>query len=416
MSALEDWQATSTAGEFTDESRAVARSGGRTTVPGRPSGRPPGPRRVGNAVGRGATATIGAAVAALATTMLLFGRLAAFSGLIGFVIVMFGLFLVTFTALLLLNEDRQATLDRVMTVLMYTSAIVLGNALASIISYVLYKGWHAYTHVNFFTQDLGRAGSLAPLSVGGVKHAFVGTLWMISLAVVFTVPLGLTAAVYLNVSHGAFSRFVRTIVEAMTALPSVVAGLFVFATWILILHMEKSALAASLALSVDMLPIIIRAADVVLRLVPGSLREASEALGAPTWRTVWHVVLPTARPGLATAVILGMARGIGETAPVLLTAGFTSRLNTNPAHGPMVSLPLEALELVRTGIPNMQARGFAAAAVLLVVVVALFTVARVLGGRPAGQLSKRQAKRRARASVRDANRIITRYEQRGPQA
>ena len=101
-----------------------------------------------------------------------------------------------------------------------------------------------------------------------------------------------------------------------------------------------------------MLPIIIRSADVVLRLVPGNLREASAALGAPQWRTVWHVVLPTARSGLTTAVILGVARGIGETSPVLLTAGFTATMNINPLNGPMVSLPLAAFELVRSPQPT----------------------------------------------------------------
>ena len=126
----------------------------------------------------------------------------------------------------------------------------------------------------------------------------------------------------------------RTVVDAMTALPSILAGLFIFATWILILGFERSGLAASIAVSIMMLPIIIRSADVVLRLVPGNLREASAALGAPQWRTVWHVVLPTARSGLATAVILGVARGVGETAPVLLTSGFTASLNVNPDQEP----------------------------------------------------------------------------------
>ena len=132
----------------------------------------------------------------------------------------------------------------------------------------------------------------------------------------------------------------------MTALPSILAGLFIFATWILVLGFERSGLAAAIAISIMMLPIIIRSADVVLRLVPGNLREASAALGAPQWRTVWHVVLPTARSGLTTSVILGVARGIGETAPVLLTAGFTATMNLNPTANPMVSLPLAAFEFV----------------------------------------------------------------------
>ncbi len=215
---------------------------------------------------------------------------------------------------------------------------------------------------------------------------------MITIAMALTVPLGLITAIYLNEVRGRIARFVRTIVEAMIGLPSIVAGLFIFATYVLILH-EHTGLAAALALSVDMLPIIIRSADVVLRLIPGNLREASAALGAPDWRTVRHVVLPTARSGLATAVILGMARGLGETAPVLLTAGYTTFLNTNPTHGPMVSLPLAAYELIKSGEPNQVARGFGAATVLLVLVLAVFTIARVIGGRGPGQLSKRQRRR-----------------------
>jgi len=259
---------------------------------------------------------------------------------------------------------------------------------------------------------LRKAGPKQGLEVGGIRHALIGTLWMITIAMVLTVPLGITCAIYLNEVGGRLARFVRTIVEAMTALPSIVAGLFIFATYVLLVH-AHTGLGAALALSVDMLPIIIRAADVVLRLVPGNLREASLALGAQQWRTVKDVVLPTARSGLATAVILGMARGLGETAPVLLTAGYTTFTNTNPTKGPMVSLPLAAYELVKSGEPNLVARGFGAAAVLLIVVLFLFTLARIIGGRGPGQLSKRQLERAKRESARDANRIIRSYG--GPQ-
>jgi phosphate transport system permease protein len=271
--------------------------------------------------------------------------------------------------------------------------------------FTLWRGKQAIVHLNFFTQDMSRAGPLDPVTTGGVKHAVVGSLWMIGLALLITVPSGITAAVYLNEIGGRFSRLVRTVVDAMTALPSIVAGLFIYAMWILALGQEKSALAASLAISVMMLPIIIRAADVVLRLVPGSLREASAAMGASQWRTTWHVVLPTARSGLATAVILGTARGIGETAPVLLTAGYTTYLNTNPLHGPMVSLPLAAFDFVRSPQPAMIARGFATAALLMVLVLVLFVIGRLIGGRGAGQLSPRQARRAMRRSARDQARI-----------
>ena len=168
-------------------------------------------------------------------------------------------------------------------------------------------------------------------------------------------------------------------------------------------------LAGSLAVAIVMLPIIIRASDVVLRLVPGNMREASAALGAPQWRTVWHVVLPTARSGLTTSVILGVARGVGETAPVLLTAGFTASMNVNPFKGSMITLPLAAFSLVKSPLPSQIARGFASAAVLMMLVLVLFTIARILGGRPVGQLSKRQARRAAARSAHDLRRSVERH-------
>ena len=128
-----------------------------------------------------------------------------------------------------------------------------------------------------------------------------------------------------------------------------------------------------------LLPIMIRAADVVLRLVPSTLKEASIGLGAGQWATVWRVVLPTSRSGLVTAIILATARGIGETSPVLLTSGFTASLNVDPFHGPMVSLPLAIFQFVKSPEPTMIARGFGTAAVLMFVVLALFVVARIIG-------------------------------------
>jgi phosphate transport system permease protein len=352
----------------------------------------------------------GAAACGLCVALLLFGRLAPFSGILGFLAVTYVVFLAAYAELVSLSEDGPAVVDKLMTVVMYSAAIVVLGALVFVVGFTLWRGHSALFHPNFFTKDMTQAGPLSPLTVGGIKHAFVGTLWMISIALLITVPLGLACAVYLNEVGGRFSRLVRTVVEAMTALPSIVAGLFIYATWILILHNEKSGLAAALATAVMVLPIIIRASDVVLRLVPGNLREASEALGAPQWRTVWHVVLPTARSGLATAVILGTARGIGETATVLLTAGFTAALNGNPVHGPMVSLTLVAFEFVRSPQTAMRARGFAAAAFLMLVVLTLFVVARILGGRGPGHVSRRQARRLARASMRDTTRFATRHD------
>lgn len=353
-------------------------------------------------------AMVGAAVAALCTTVLLFEVLTSLSSTVGFVLVAYVSFLVAYALLVSLDESGPVVADRLVRVIVWTIALFLLAVLASIVVYVVTKGVPALKHVNFYTEDMTLAGPLDGLDVGGVKHAIIGTLWQISIALVITVPLGLTCAVFLTEFPGRLARFVRTIVEAMTALPSIVAGLFIYASWILVLGFEKSGLAAALALSVMMLPIIIRASDVVLRLVPANLREASYALGTSRWRTVWHIVLPTARSGLTTAVILGAARGIGETSPVLLTAGFTATLNSNPTEGPQVSLPLAVYTFVSSGIPAMIQRGYGAATVLLLIVLLLFLVARVVGGRPPGQDTAGGRRRRRRASGRDARRFAAR--------
>lgn len=352
---------------------------------------------------------VGAAASAIALTVLLFGGLAPFEGALGFVVVAFVTFLVVYGFIVSQTESRPVVVDKVVAALFGAASALAFGALGSVIIFTLWRGREALTTWNLYTQDMSEAGPLDPLSVGGIGHAIVGTLIIIGIAVSITVPLGLGCAVYLNESDTRLSQFVRTIVDAMTALPSILAGLFIFATWILILGLQRSGLAAAIAVSIMMLPIIIRSADVVLRLVPGNLREASAALGAPEWRTVWHVVLPTARSGLATAVILGIARGVGETAPVLLTSGFAASLNVDPLRNPMVSLPLATFEFVRSPQPALIARGFATAAVLMVLVLALFTVARFLGGRPAGHVSRRQRHRLANRSRKDLERFESRH-------
>ncbi len=379
-----------------------------TIVPERlPAPTTPQPRRALGKMTRGDKLNIlGSGVSALALTSLLFGRITPMSGKFGFVIVAFLAFLAIYAVLVSLTESRTAVVDKVMTVLLGSAAVACFLALFSVIAYTLWRGRDAILKFNMYTQDMSSTGPLDPLSKGGIAHAIVGTLIMTAISLGITVPLGLIAAVYLNESRSRLAGTVRTVVTAMTALPSILAGLFIFATWILVLGYERSGLAASIAMSIMMLAIIIRSADVVLRLVPGNLREAAAALGAPQWRTVWHVVLPTARSGLTTSVILGAARGIGETAPVLLTAGFTSSMNVNPLSAPMVSLPLAAFEFVRSPQPTLIARGFATAAVLMILVLILFSIARVLGGRPAGHLSKRQAKRSERVSANDLQRIV----------
>lgn len=376
-----------------------------TTVPLR-SEQPAPPLRSLRGVSRDEVLNlVGAFVSAVSMTLLLFGRVTPLSGVLGFIAVAYVAFLVIYAFLVSLTESRSVVVDRIMTVLLGSAAAVAGIALLSVVTFTLWRGRVALTHPNLYTRDMSSAGPADPLSVGGIAHAIVGTLVIISLSLVLTVPLGLTCAVYMNESKSRVSQVVRTVVDAMTALPSILAGLFIFATWILILGFERSAMAASFAVSIMMLPIIIRSADVVLRLVPGNLREASAALGAPQWRTVRNVVLPTARSGLATSVILGVARGVGETAPVLLTSGFTASMNIDPLKNPMVSLPLATFEFVRSPQPALVARGFATAAVLMVLVLVLFALARFLGGHPAGHVTVRQERRLAARSARDLARF-----------
>lgn len=353
-------------------------------------------------------ALLGAAAGALAVAALLFGWIAPLSGVIGFVVVAFLAFVAIYALLVSITSDGREVLDRVMTVVLASSGVILISALLFVVIFTMIRGWEALTHLNFFFQDMEFAGPLDGLDVGGVAHAIVGTLIQISIALAISIPLGIMTALFLNEVGGRFARFVRTIVDAMTALPSIVAGLFIYSAFILIFTHQRSGFAAALAITVMMLPIIIRASDVVLRLVAGNLREASYALGASRWRTVWHVVLPTARSGLMTAIILGTARGIGETSPVLLTSGVTNVMNLNPFEGPMISLPLQVFDFVRSPEPNMVARGFGTAAVLMLLVLTLFAIARVLGGRGAGELSPRQR----RAALARSQHDLARYEAR----
>lgn len=348
---------------------------------------------------------LGAGAAAIATALLLFGKLTAMHGGIGLVVVAIVAFVGYYALLAALHSTAQEVVDKVVTVLLRMAGLTLFVVLVFIVAYTLVRGFPALRHLNFFTQTMWVAGPQDPLTKGGILHAIVGTLIQIGIALAITVPLGLVTAVFLNEVGGKFARFVRTISDAMTALPSVVAGLFILAAVVQLVFHERNGLAASLAITVMMLPIVIRSADVVLRLVPQNLREASYALGTSRWRTVWHVVLPTARSGLATAIILGTARGLGETSPVLLTSGVSTVMNADPVNGPMISLPLAVYNFVTSSQPNQVVRGFGTAGTLLVVVLILFGIARRIGGRGPGHATGRQQRAVQTASTRAAIRI-----------
>ncbi|TFC83244.1 phosphate ABC transporter permease PstA [Cryobacterium cheniae] len=381
---------------------------GTTTIPAS-DGTPIGPRRrVRGARLDDRFNVVGAAAAGIAVAVLLFGWVTPLSGGVGWALVAFLAFLGFYALLVSFNSDAQEVKDRVMAVLLSSAGVLLFGALVFVVAFTLVRGQEALPHLNFFTQSMELAGPLDGLDMGGIVHAILGTLMQISMALAITIPLGITTALFLNEVGGRFARFVRTISDAMTALPSIVAGLFVYSAIIVLITHQRSGFAAAMAITVMMLPIVIRASDIVLRLVAGNLREAAYALGSTRWATIWYVVLPTARPGLATAVILGTARGIGETSPVLLTSGVTAVTNLNPFAGPMISLPLQVFDFVKSPEPTMIARGFGTAAVLILLVLTLFAIARLIGGSGPGQLSRRRQLRVVAASERDLQRMSAR--------
>jgi phosphate transport system permease protein len=340
-------------------------------------------------------ALVGAGVSSLFLVWILFTRLLPFSGAFGFTVLWYLAFLVIYAVVIVHEHGRLAAVDRLVSVRVHSAGVFAIGVLALILGFTVARGSTAFTHSNFFTQTMDNTGPLDPLTSGGVLHAMVGSLIQLGTAVIVAVPLGIATALFLVEVGGRLAKPVRLIVDTMSALPSVLAGLFILASVILTLGVQRCGFAASLAIAVMMVPIVTRASEVVLRLVPGGLREAAYALGAGQWRVVWQVVLPTARSGLATGVVLAMARGIGETAPVLLTAGFARGMNTDPTSGPMVNLPLYIYNYVKFPQPDMVSRAFGAALVLAILVIVLFTIARLLGGSAPGQLSARQRRKLA---------------------
>jgi len=320
----------------------------------------------------------GSLIGSLGLVWLLYAQILPFSGTIGFLLCWYVAYLAMFATVTAIVHRPMIVIDRLWTAIITGAAGVVGLALVSAVGYTVFKGWAAVHHVDFFVKSEASSSPTAPLTQGGILNAIVGSLIELGIATAVSVPLGIGTAIFMVEVGGRFARVVRTVVEAMTALPDILAGLFIYATLILALGVQKSGFAAGMALSVMMLPIIARSADVALRVVPGGLREASLALGASQWRTVWRVVLPTQRAGLATAVILGMARAVGETAPVLITSGESGFLNFNPVNNEMQSLPLYIYQSVRSGETLFIERGFGAGIVLLAMVLILFGTARFL--------------------------------------
>ncbi len=238
-----------------------------------------------------------------------------------------------------------------------------------LLSVVVIRGWHAVARWGWWTHSL--RGVLPQEFAGGVYHALYGTLTQAGMAALLAVPLGLLTAVFLvEYGSGQLARVTTFMVDVLAGVPSIVAALFIFSLWITTLGFEQSAFAVSLALVLLMLPVVVRAGEEVLRLVPHELREGSYALGVPKWKTILRIVFPMAMPGMVSGVLLGVARVIGETAPVLVLCGYSRSINFNVFDGNMASLPL----LIYTELKNPEHAGslriWGAALTLIIVVAA----------------------------------------------
>ena len=302
-----------------------------------------------------------------------------------------GYFVSLFIALLALNfgfhylkRGSAAAKDSLLKVFTVMAIVLTLIPIVSIISTVVSKGYKGL-HWGLLTKDMALASVNDPIAAGGLLHALLGTIIMVGGALIISFPIGVLTALYLTEIRGPLTRPIRFLVQAMSGVPSIVAGLFILSSLVYPVTKALSGLMGSLALTILMIPTIARTSEEMLRLIPSELREAGVALGGTQWRTVAGVVLPAAKSGLVTAIILGIARIIGETAPLLLVSGGGDALNTNPTSGAMGSLPYYIWKAFLTGgTPEAFSRAWGGMLVLLSFIFILFGLARYLSGRKVG--------------------------------
>ncbi|MFI8371291.1 phosphate ABC transporter permease PstA [Streptomyces sp. NPDC085466] len=281
--------------------------------------------------------------------------------------------LATYAVTTKVEGSRQAK-DRVATSLVWVCFVLAVIPLLSLAWVTISKGMEVLDGY-FLTHSMN--GVLDAEAGGGVYHALLGTIEQVGIATLIAAPIGLLTAVYLvEYGTGKLAKAVTFFVDVMTGIPSIVAGLFILATWNLMLGFGPSGFAGAMALAILMMPVVVRSTEEMLKLVPNELREASLALGVPKWRTILKVVLPTAIGGITTGVMLAVARITGETAPVLLLVFGTKLINPNPFEGAQSSLPLYVYEQYAVGTDAAVARAWAAALVLIAFVMILNLVAR----------------------------------------
>ena len=313
-------------------------------------------------------ATIGITAALFAVTPL--------QGVVDFLLVAYLLYLGAQTVASYAVEGTRTARNRLALTLLVTALVLALVPLVAVLGYTVRRGAQAISP-GFFSHSMSGVGPLE--DAGGAYHAILGTLEQVLIASVISIPIGLLAAIYIvEYGRGRFAYWVRFFVDVMTGIPSIVAGLFIFAFWVLGLHKGFSGFAAGMALAILMLPIVVRASEEMLKLVPGDLREASYALGVPRWRTILSVVLPSASAGLTTGIILAVARVTGETAPLLLTAFGFDAIRTNPFSGPQSGLPLFVFAQAGSAFDVAINRAWAGALTLIAIVLLLTVIARLL--------------------------------------
>ena len=278
------------------------------------------------------------------------------------------------------KRGSAAAKDAFVSSLVAVGAVLTVIPIASIIGTVVSNGSKGL-HIGILTTDMSLAAPTDPIVNGGLLHAITGTITLVILALIISVPIGILTALYLTEIQGSLSRPIQFLVQAMSGVPSIVAGLFILSAILYPITKGYSALLGALALSILMIPTVARTSQEVLKLIPNDLREAGVALGGTQWRTVAMIVLPAARSGLITAVILGIARIAGETAPILLVTGGGDKVNPNVFNGPIGSLPYYIWKSFSAGSPEAITRAWAGLLVLMVLVLILFTLARLLGTR-----------------------------------
>jgi phosphate transport system permease protein len=280
---------------------------------------------------------------------------------------------ITYTASSVIENRRQAK-DRVATSVIWVSFVLAVIPLLSLIWTTVSRGVKVLDGA-FLSHSMNGVTSFE--QGGGVYHALLGTIEQVGLATAIAAPIGLLTAVYLvEYGKGSLAKSVTFFVDVMTGIPSIVAGLFILTTWNLMLGFGPSGFAGAMALSILMMPVVVRSTEEMLKLVPNELREAALALGVPKWRMILKVVLPTAIGGISTGVMLAVARIAGETAPIMLLVFGSQLINGNPFEGAQSSLPLYIWEQYKVGSEASYDRAWAAALVLIAFVMILNLVAR----------------------------------------